>query len=436
MKKTLIVFILILVSWLTADSFDNPVRISLGDAYMLRSTDYNCLGWNPAQLSKFQHKITLGLGTANFYISNNTLSLSYYNSLMGETLDESDKQDLLDRIPADGLGFDINAGGTGPASTLSINNFAFSVSGIVMTSARFPKELFEFIIDDMEFKKYDFSDSRGQLAAVLEYQFGYGHKTLLNEYIPYELPPILAGINIGYIMGMTYAEITEVKSEFVNSSDGITLDNYVKIRTAGIERDIENDEVNTDTGNTFRGNGFRMDIGFVSEISENLTVGLNLKNMFGVIVWNTDCEEHVFSAYGDSLYVYMEDDEFEDVIVDTDTTYSISKITQNIPFEIHLGSKYEWRKFDFYFDLVQGFDSSVFTSSKPKLSLGGEYDILPWLPIRTGFGFGDERSSHYSIGSGFVFNKFEFNWASRTYFSPLASYSKGMTLSFGMMLKF
>lgn len=436
MRRNILLISLLLVSCLVADSFDNPVSISLGDAFMLRSNDVRCLGWNPAQLSKFQHKITLGLGTANVYLSNNTLSLSYYNSLMGKNLSDSDIQDLLDRIPDSGLGLDLNLGGSGPATTISFNNFAFSVSGNVLTSARFSKELFEFILDDLEFKKYDFSDSRGQLAAVMEYQFGYGHKVLLNEYIPYEFPPVYAGINIGYIMGMTYAEITEINAEFVNSTDGMMLDNYVKIRTAGLERDEENNEINTDTGNVFNGKGFRMDIGFVSEVSEELTVGLNLKNMFGVVVWNTNCEEHVFSAYGDSLYLYMEDEELEDLIDDTDTTYTINKITQNIPFEIHLGAKYELNKFDLYFDLVQGFDTSVFTSSKPKFSFGGEYDILRWLPIRTGFGFGDERSSHFSIGSGFVFNKFEFNWATRTYFSPIASYSKGMSLSFGMMLKF
>lgn len=436
MKTTIILLMLISFSCLLTDAIDNPVSISLGDAFMLRTHDYRALGWNPAQLANFERKVTLGLGSLNFFLGNNTLSLNFYNDLMGKNLSASDKQDLLDRIPDSGFGLDADIGGTSPLLAIAYNNFAFKNTATLLTTGRFSKELFEFIIDDLEFKSYDFSDSRGELATVSEYQFGYGHKTLLNEYLPYEFPPVYAGISMSYILGVNYAKLSRIDAQMINSPDGIVLDNYVKIKTAGVQRDEETDDIEINSGSMFKGRGFRMDLGFVSEINEDLTVGLGLKNMFGVIVWNKDCEEHVFSAYGDSLFIYMEDEEFDEVVTDTDTTYSINKITQNIPFEIHLGATYKWQNFDFYGDFVQGFATSVYTSAKPKFSLGAEYDILHWLPVRVGFGFGDERSSHFSLGSGFVFRKFELNWASRTYFSPLAAYAKGMSFSLGMLLKF
>jgi uncharacterized protein DUF5723 len=435
MKKLITLSIILLVTSLLADTMDNSISISLGDAFMLRSNDYRALGWNPAQLSRFRNKVTLGLGEFNVCIGNNSLSLSFYNDLMGKDLDEDDKKDLLDRIPDSGFGLEADIGGSAPILAMSFRNFALKSTFNLLTTVRFSKELFEFLIDDLVFRSYDFSDSRGELATVMEYQFGYGHKIAINEYLPYDFPPVFAGLSIGYIIGMNYARISKIKSEFINSSDGMTLDNYVKIKTSGIVGDSE-DDVSFDSDYTFNGQGFRMDLGFISEINENLTLGLNLKNMLGVIIWDEACEEHVFSAYGDSLFIFMDDEDFDEAVTDTDTTYAINKITQNIPFEIHLGANYNWKRFDLFADLVQGFATSVYTSSKPKLSLGGEYMILSWLPLRMGFGFGDERSSHFSIGSGLVFRKFELNWASRSYYSPLPTYSKGLAFSLGMILKF
>jgi len=438
MRNIILIVLILAITQLVADPFDNPISLSLGDAFMLRSTDFRALGWNPAQLSRFDNKLTLGLGRVNFNLNNNSLSLSFYNDLMGKKLDENGKQELLDKIPESGLGLDLNIGGASPLFSLTYKNFAFTSTADLLATSRFSHELFDFLIDDLVFKKYDFSDSRGQMAAVIEYHFGYGHKVPVNDYLSLDLPPIYTGIGIGYIYGINYAEITRIRSEFINSEYGITMDNYIKIRTSGVKRGQgeDDDEIDFNSGLSAKGSGFRMDLGFASELSPELTIGLSLKNIFGVIVWREDCEEHIFSTYGDSLYLYMEDEDLDDAITSTDTTYTISKITQNIPFEIHFGAKYQLSKLNLFADYVQGFDTSVYTSAQPKLSLGGEYFLLKWLPLRLGFGLGEERSSHFSLGSGLVFRKFELNWASRTYYSPIASYSKGMSFALSMMLKF
>ncbi len=440
MKKIIFLSILLVILSVTlwTDTFDNPISIGLGDAYLIKASGFRALGWNPANLALYENKIELSLSHANFCLTNNTLSLAYYNDLMGKVLDEADERELLNKIPDSGFGLDIDCGYVSPIVSFSYKNYALSTTVNVLSRMRFSKELFEFLIEDIEFKHYNFSDCEGEVVGFLESKIGYAQLLPLEYILPYELPPIYGGISISYIWGAKYAKITKMKSEFINSIDGATMDNVVKIKTSGIYRDMEEDEISFDTNKTFPGHGFRMDIGFLSKPFENITVGLTFKNMFGVIIWNHDCQEHVFTAYGDSLYIYSgEDEELDEQIDDTDTTYTISKIEQNIPFEIHMGGKYEWRNFDFYLDYVQGFDSSVFTSSKPKISLGAEYYTLKWLPVRVGFGFGDDKSSHYSIGSSFEFKNFEFSWACRSYFVPIAvSYSKGALLSFGMILKF
>ncbi len=436
MKK--IIFISIIFSIISlnliADTFDNPVSISLGDAYLIKASGYRALGWNPANLALYENKFTMSLSNLNLNITNNAFSLAFYNDLMGQYLDEGDKQDILDRIPDSGFGLDVDLGFTPIIASFSYKNYAFSSAANVLSTIRFSKGLFEFLIEDIEFQEYDFSDCTGEVVGFYENRLGYAQKLPLKDLLPYGLPPIYGGISISYIMGAGYAKISKLEASLINSPDGAIIDTEVRIETCGIKR--EDGEFVSETEKTFPGSGFRMDIGFLSKLNENITVGLAFKNLFGNITWSSDCQQHIFSAYGDSIFAYSGNYDFGDQFDDVDTTYSIKEIKQTIPFEILMGGKYALKVFNFYLDYVQGFESSAFTSSNPKISLGAEYDILKWLPIRLGFGFGDERSSHYSLGSGLEFKTFEFSWALRSYYSPFPSYSKGLVYSAGAILKF
>jgi len=438
MKK--IIFISIIFSFISlnliADTFDNPISISLGDAYLIKASGYRALGWNPANLALYDNKFTISLSDLNLSITNNAFSLAFYNDIVGQYLDEGDEQDILDRIPDSGFGLDADLGFTPMITSFSYKNYAFSSTASVLSTIRFSKELFEFLIEDIEFQEYDFSNCKGEVVGFIEHRFGYAQKLRLKDLLPYGLPPIYGGISISYIMGAGYAKISKLESSLINSPDGAIIDTEVKIETSGIKRE-EDHKFSRETEITFPGSGFRMDIGFFSKLNENITVGLAFKNLFGNITWSSDCLKHIIKVNGDSICAYSGSYDFGDQFDENDDIYySISEIKQTIPFEIHLGGKYELKVFNFYADYVQGFESSAFTSSKPKISLGAEYDILKWLPIRLGFGFGDERSSHYSLGSGLEFKTFAFSWALRSYYSPFPSYSKGLLYSAGAILKF
>ncbi len=438
MKK--IIFISIIFSFISlnliADTFDNPVSISLGDAYLIKASGYRALGWNPANLALYDNKFTISLSDLNLSITNNAFSIAFYNDLVGQVLDEGDEQDILDRIPDSGFGLDFDLGFTPMITSFSYKNYAFSSTASVLSNASFSKGLFEFLIEDIEFQEYDFSDCTGEVVGFYENRLGYAQKLPLKDLLPYGLPPIYGGISISYIMGAGYAKISKLEASLINSPDGAIIDTEVKIETCGIKR--EDGEFVSETEKTFPGSGFRMDIGFLSKLNENITVGLAFKNLFGNITWSSDCQQHIFSAYGDSIFAYSGSYDFGEQFDELNDTlyYSISEIKQTIPFEIHMGGKYELKVFNFYLDYVQGFESSAFTSSNPKISLGTEYDILKWLPLRLGFGFGDEKSSHYSLGSGLEFKTFAFSWALRSYYSPIPSYSKGLLYSAGAILKF
>ncbi len=81
MKKIIILSILLATISVTlwTDTFDNPISIGLGDAYLIKASGFRALGWNPANLALYENKIELSLSHANFGLTNNTLSLAFYN---------------------------------------------------------------------------------------------------------------------------------------------------------------------------------------------------------------------------------------------------------------------------------------------------------------------------------------------------------------------
>jgi hypothetical protein len=440
MKKKIFGFILLFLyaDILFANNLPNPKSLALGDAFLTKASGFQSLDWNPANLGLRENFITLNLFQVNSDVSNNSFSLKFYNNTVGDSLDDGEEQDLLNRIPDSGFGIDTDVSLCVPITSFSVNlpfgNFALSTSGISSASIGISKELFNFVINDIEFDKYDFPNNKGEAVAFIETKFGYGERLPIERFsylsaVSEDLPPIYAGLGFGYIFGLGYAKITDCQSSFNNSADGMTLDSKLTIRTAG----YNTDESELSGGQA--GKGFRANIGFYSQINENISAGLTLNNLFGGIKWRKNCEEHLVSVYGDSLFLYSEEG-FDSLVTDTDTTYSISSFKQRIPFEFHLGGSYKLKNYDFYLDYVQGFDNSAFTSAKPKISLGAEYYPLGWLPLRAGIGFGGGRPSHFSFGYGLEFKNFEFNFGLRNYGSPLPGYTKGMAFSLGTMLKF
>jgi len=416
---------------LSATTIETAKSLALGDAFITKASGYAAVNWNPANLGANYNPLSFNLFHVSIDASNNSFSLDYYNSLMGKYLDDDDKEDLLQRIPDDQLQFKSGLGTQLPLFSFSIGHFGFTPQVVIGMSTGLSKRLLEFVVEDIEFTEYNFSDTDGEAVAFGEVKIGYGQKLPLENLLPPHIPPIYGGISLGYMLGIGYAKVTDMESSFINSIDGMQLDNSIKIRTAGYNTEEEELSV-------IAGSGMRLDIGFFSHITENIDVGVAIRNLFASIKWDDNCEEHVISIYSDSSFNTVDlMDEVDSLIIDTDTTYTIGSITQKIPVELHLGGSYKVMKnLNLYLDYVQGFKNSALTSSKPKFSLGCEYYPIAWLPIRAGIGLGGEKPSHFSFGSGVELRNFEFSCSIRSYGSPIPIHTKGTAIALESNIRF
>lgn len=432
MKKAITLLCLLLITCtLHAATLSNPVSIALGDAFITKARGFQSLHWNPANLGIPDNDMTFNLIQISSDVRNNAFDLGYYNDLMGKYLNEDDEQEFLDKIPDDGLSLNVNAGVHLPFS-LSIWKFGMAINTVAHSSVNLSKEYFKIALTGNEIgETYTFEDNQGSAVAFAEIQLGYGDRIPMEKISSSfaDLPPIYGGVSLGLIHGLAYGEILDFTTEFSTNDSVMDVHNNLLIRTAGYDTDKE--EIIASSVFPGAGSGFRMSLGFTSLITDKITASLAINNLFGEINWTEATEEHLISIEAPGLTI----DTWDDSLV-VDTTYTVDEFSQTIPVEIHMGGSYKLNKFTFYGDYVQGFDNSLLTSAKPKFAFGAEYMPLNWLPVRAGFGFGGDEKPHFSLGSGFEFQSFEFSWGLSYYTSPLYTTATGLKVSFGALLAF
>ena len=432
MKKYILILVLILMTCsLHGLTLSNPVSVALGGAYIAKARGFESLHWNPANLGMVEHFMTFNLFQLSSDIRNSTLSLGYYNDLMGKYLNEQDKEEFMDKIPDSGLSLNANVGVHLPVS-LSIGKVAVTFNTMARSSIGLSKEYFDLAIHGNELGvTYDMQGNRGRAIAFLEAKVGYGDRIPMEKISSSfeDLPPIYGGISFGFIHGMGYAQILEFESQFATNDTAMIVYNNLLVRTAGY--DTEKSEFYAASVFPGAGFGYRMNVGLTSTITENVTASLAIKNLFGKIDWTESCEEHEIQVTAFDLTI----DSWDDSLV-VDTTYAIDGFSQTIPIELHLGGSYKWNSIEFFADYVQGFKRSLFTSARAKFSLGAEYYPITWLPLRAGFGFGGGERPHFSVGTGLDFSGFNFDWAVSYYTSPIYTTATGIKLAFGAELEF
>lgn len=437
MKKKIIILMILLFSanFLFALNIYNPKSLALGDAFLTHAQGFQSLEWNPANLGMKPDLWNINLIHLDTRIKNNSISISTYNSTVGDYLDVDEKQKLLNGIPDSGMHLFSAVHLNSPLLSLSYGKFAFAISEQSYVNLNLPKDMVDLLLfGNSVNEEFDFSDGDVKVVSFLETKFGYGQQINPQKIFPKldSLPPIYAGISMGIISGIGYAEMDKLNSSFQVMENGYSkIETDMKLKTAGVNT---TDSTVSFDENKPAGIGFRSNIGFHSPINEKWSVGLAVNNIFGFINWKNDCEEVSLTFNSDTLNVLN----FDDSLV-VDTTYSIGSFTQSLPLELHLGAEYHLTDFHvdmlFFGNYVQGFKNSALTSTTPKLSFGAEYAPLKWLPLRTGIGFGGKEGTNYSFGFGFLFEHFEFNWAARHYSAPFNG-SKGLGFSTGMQLKF
>ncbi len=394
-----------------ASGLSNARAIGMAGAYTSLAAGYDCPSFNPANLGFESHRQNgLQLFGVGISISNNSFSLDDYNSYTGATLSESDKQELLDKIPAEGL--KLVADAEASALAVGLNNFAISFSGIGAADINLGRAPLELLLQGNTMNDtIDLSDAYGEGFALASFNISYGR--LLYTNIDRQLS---VGGTFRYLRGLGYEEIIELNGEAATLATGFEGEGSLVARTA--------------TG----GHGFAVDLGAALKLNQIYTVGLIFNNFLSVIKWNQNTEEHRYQFQFDTLTVVNMDR--DSIIISSDTTIGIGPFSSHMPASLKAGLAKTNGKLLWALDWEQGFRRMAGSSPTPRISAGAEYRIASSLPIRAGMAIGGRQGTTFAGGLGFDFSRFYLDLAAANYKALVGPAGKGLNFAVNSGFRF
>jgi hypothetical protein len=190
------------------------------------------------------------------------------------------------------------------------------------------------------------------------------------------------------------------------------------------------------------GHGTGFDLGISAEFIDGLRVGLSVTDI-GKITW----DRNVMETFGGGQITYSG---YTKEIVDSVKNVLKGKNRQgesfstSLPTVLRIGATAQSEKLPFLkflpgrlllaAEYAQGFNESLGNTTKPRLSLGAEYRIIPFLPLRTGLLLGGGDKLRWAFGFGLDFRYVSLDFASDN-FGILFSPNSFNVVSFGLGLK-
>ena len=405
------VLILILAGPAYGVGQSNARATAMAGAYTSLARGYYSASFNPANLGLPANQMR-GLQLPGFGMSvkNNSFSLDDYNKYTGARLSEEDKQDLLSKIPSEGLKF--SADGELTAIGFGIGNFAVSYSIIGAAEINLGRGAMELLLNGNSFAEViDLSDVYGEGYGLRSLNLSYG-RLLYNSYDR----QLSAGATIRYLKGFGYEEVIEADGHLVTLSTGFEGQGNLVSQTAS------------------GGTGYALDLGAAFQINHDYTVGATFFNFLSAVKWTDETEEHRYTfAFDTVTLANMTEDS---MYTSTDETVPVNSFTSHLPSVIKVGLAKTRGKLLWAVDWEQGFKKAAGSSSNPRISTGGEYRLLSFFPLRAGFGLGGKQGTTYAGGFGIDLSAFHMDLGIANYNAISGSAGKGLTFAFNSGFRF
>ncbi len=365
-KKSVILIIMILLYSSNLNA-QQGISTGLGGAYTAIARGPEAIFWNPANLALSSNlpNFNFKLYSMGIDVGNNVFDLDFYDEYLtgtgetdaegnkiGRTLTESDKSDILNKIPDSGL--ELIGRFDGSIFGFNYKNFGFSVEVNVFAETTLPKDAFELLLTEIGEKSYSF-DVNGNGFGTARLNFSYG-KTVLKNTVRrifnrnFKIKELAVGWTASYIKGIGYAEVTESDIKVNLTSTGFNAPSRVVSKVAEF------------------GNGIGLDFGMGAVLENGWQLGLAFDNIPGIISWSTDTKEQI-ETFDLKRQIYI--NEFSDIEID-DYRESIDRdiggFTQVLPLNVRLGIAK-------YYKLYMGTVELAREYGKMRFSLGGSIDL-------------------------------------------------------------
>jgi hypothetical protein len=453
---------MVLTNAVLAGDLTNIRGIGMAKTMNAVSTETDALGINPANIAIPDiGKFTLSLAPLGVMLNTELFSYSVYsdyftgmpgpdNKRISRPLTEQDKNTILSdmhdpartniRLEAILFGFTFQhpvVGGIG-----------FAVTERAGASIALSKDFFRmaaFGLDSMG-SQYKFDGTDFSAWWYREYNISYGRKL---PFKPRFVKDLYAGISIKILRGYGVFQTERQNSSFGNLPVG--TDQYILSGNSDfLTRRSGADFFRKDSAKTKyslfsdpAGKGVGFDIGFSSEIRNGLRIALSVTDI-GSITWNKNVYEStggghidvsgIFGALGDTLENAMKG-----------STQAGTSFKTALPTTLRLGAMMDAKQFPFFkfipgklliaFDYTQGLNKSLGNTTAPRFSLGVEYRVIRFIPIRTGLAVGGGEGVRWAFGTGFNSYYFSLDLATQNIgilFIPksfqMVSFSLGMKI--------
>jgi hypothetical protein len=401
---------LIIPQLLQAGQYSSARSLAMAQSFTSLARNYQTLGVNPANLAFDDNDSwSLEFFSAGLEMSNNSFSFKDYNTYNGAHLSQSDKDDILSKIPDAGLEGAVQTGAS--ALCMSFGNFAFGVTGNGDGSVNLDKKLVELMFNGNAIgDTVNVTDAFGTGVAHVDFNLSYGAKLMQTKW-----GVVNWGVNFKYIMGVAYADVEEAEGVLITNDGGLDSDGIAKVKTAQ------------------GGSGFGLDLGFSARVNDKYNMSLALTNLIGTIKWNKETELNTYIFTVDNLS--LDNAEDDSTVTSDDITEEIDAFNSSLAPQLAFGISRQFKSLLVSFDYKQGFKNLGLISTTPEFSLGCEAKFINTIPLRLGFSAGGARGSSSSLGLGFNLNPFYFDiaYVATGTIVPFGGKGKGLAVSSGLM---
>ena len=185
------------------------------------------------------------------------------------------------------------------------------------------------------------------------------------------------------------------------------------------------------------GSGFSLDLGLAAGVSDLWSVGVSVVQI-GKMSWSKDARELSGSIRTDSLKVedLVEVEEFNDLFNPTDNERVVDSFSAVLPTTLRVGAARTSGRSVLAFDWEQGLNNGPGATTKARLSMGGEYKLTPWLPLRAGVSLGGRIRRAYTVGFGLGEKRVAFDLALRVRKGIVLNGAVGLGVSTELRLGF
>ena len=388
--------------------------VGMGGTYVAVARNLDAVGWNPANLGLLSdRKVSIALFSLGVGAGNSAFSLGDYNKYNGKVWSEADKQDILGKVPAEGVIFNTTA--EVRALGVSYGRYALRVNVFGAARGRLQKDPVELVLFGNEPDRvYRVDDSDGKGQGIWNLSFSGAYPLQTDAFDEFAL-----GMTLRLMNGIGFLEVLNAKGTLTTQERGMKLEGDGRVKRAE------------------GGSGFSVDLGAAAVLNRRWSAGVSLVHL-GSMSWDKEAFENTGTMGADSLKVtdIIDVETFDDLFNPVDQERALSSFSTSLPTTLRLGLSRQTDRSLLALDWEQGLNSSPGSTTRPRISVGGEVLAASWLPVRAGLSLGGRNRTTFTFGFGLGRRRISFDWALRIRKGVIPNAASGVGMATELKLGF